>query len=254
MTEETTPETTPAVPATEGAPATVTIPHELQPVQEFLNANGRSLAIALVAVAVIVGGTAFFRYQKAAKARLATERLAMARSVTDLEAVAAEFPRSVEAPIALMQAGKEYYNSGSYDTALAKYAELQAQYPEHELAAGADLGRIHCLEAMGRVDEAAAAFKEFAANHKDHYLVPQAVLGQARCLVQAGRLEEARVVCEDFIAANKENGYTMRVQDLLGTVKRKLEQGGAATPAPAPAPAAADAPAAAPAAEAAPAP
>lgn len=211
-----------------------------------------------VAAVALVVGVFFWTRSGAERANAdAFQRLATFQTANDLMAVTSEYPDSKAAPIALMKLAKAQYDEGSYEEAMKSYTTFAAQYPQHTLAEGAELGRLHCLEAMGRTEDALKGFETFVKT--PHYLAAEAVIAQARCLRTLGKSDDARVVYEDFITANPKSAWSPRIKELLEEVTAKpAEKSPASAAVSSTAPATADAtattaPASAPVATAAPA-
>jgi TolA-binding protein len=122
----------------------------------------------------------------------------------------------------MLKLAKAHFDSGAYEPAMGKYVEFGTKFPKHPWAAVAELGKIHCQEAIGQTEQALAGFSAFVEQHPGHFLKSEAVFGRGRCLETLGRLSEAKAVYEDFIAANPDSGWVSRAEELLEQVKRKL--------------------------------
>lgn len=197
-------------------------PAELQKLRQLLDTHGKPVAIAagvVVATILVVNG---IRMHRESKVEHASARLGSARSIQELDAVITDFGSTPAAPLARLRLARNLYDQGNYDAALNKYDEVLSEHPDHRFALGAELGRIHCMEAKGQTADALSAFAEFAADHPDHYLTPQAIFGSGRCLERMGQDGEARTLYEDFIAANPESGWLPRAEERLEKVLDRL--------------------------------
>jgi len=201
--------------------------NDIEQVKAWFQRHGSHLVTAALAVLIAITGFNLLRTRIERRAVEADSRLATAQSVTDLEAVIHDFAKTGAAPLALLSLGKLHFDNGNYEAALAQYERFLAQWPTHDMTKTAALGRIFCIEARGRQDafeEAAAAFAAFASGNPGHYLQPQAVFGQARCLEQLNRLEEARTIYEDYIAAHPDSLWSMRAEELLTAIQRRIRR------------------------------
>ncbi len=200
---------------------------ELDQFKVLLQKYGSHALTVVLIVLIAVMAVNFYRFRQERRVVEAGRRLSSARSVADLEAVARDFEKSPVAPLAVLALAKQHFDNGNYGQALFEYERFLVQWPSHEMADVAALGRIFCIEARGHHDaleEAASAFGAFAADYPVHYLAPQALLGRARCLEQLGRLEEARAIYEDFIAGDDRNPWVIRAEELLESVQRRIER------------------------------
>jgi outer membrane protein assembly factor BamD (BamD/ComL family) len=110
---------------------------------------------------------------------------------------------------------KAQYDNRDFVAAQVNYQEFLAKNPSHPMAAMAELGKIHCTEALGSTEAALNAFGQFAAKNPGHFLMPVAVFGKARCLQDLKRYAEARTTYEDFIASNPKSPWGGDVNEAL---------------------------------------
>lgn len=164
------------------------------------------------------------RSRAQATRRDAMTALGKAQSTQELEDLVSRYPSTPAGKLAKLRLAKTYYNAGSFELATTQYADFLAGNSGHELAAAAELGRIHCAEAMGQTDAALGDFAAFVEKNPEHYLTPQAVFGRGRCLEQLNRHEEAKAVYEDFLVGNAESGWAARAEELLQIVGRRIER------------------------------
>ena len=196
--------------------------HEVQQLADYLRTNGKVLAVTVGVVLVAGLAVQTYRIRTRNTMTAAAEKLSTVRSIQELEALVADYPKAPTTPIALLRLAKAQFDAGNFDAALAKYTEFSLKFPTHPFAAGAELGRIHCMEARGQYNEAQAAFAAFAASHANHFLAPQAIFGEGRCLEQLGRLRDAKALYEEFIAAHPDSEWKPRVEEMLSSVNVKL--------------------------------
>lgn len=197
---------------------------ELQELKEFLRNYGKPIAVGICVVLAVIIVLVLHHGHAREQIQQASQMLSSARTVKDLETLTVQYSSTPAAPQALMKLAKAHFDSGNYDIALNKYSEFKLKFPNHQMAGGAELGKIHCLEARGQLQEALSAFTAFIAEHPDYFLVSQAIFGQGRCLEQLGRHREAKALYEDFIAAHPESAWIPRAEELLASVSRKQEE------------------------------
>lgn len=184
----------------------------------------KSWVIAAAIAAAILLIVVVYRSHTASRIETASRMLGEAKNVEALKAIVTQYPRTPTAQMASLLVAKSQYDAGDYVTASASYSEFLAKNPKHSMAPVAELGKLHCTEALGQTDEALSGYAAFPAKHAGHYLVPLAVFGKARCLEQKGRLDEARVVYEDFLAANPDSEWKADVEEYLQQLGRKMRK------------------------------
>ena len=190
---------------------------------EFLKTRGRGVLLGVLIAAVAVIGFRLFQGRGEARTAEAAAAYANAKSVDDLEKVITDFGSTPTAPLAYMSAGRAYFDAGDYVMAMNKYTDFLSKFPDHALAAGAELNRIGCLEAMDQTGEALTAYEGFAAGHPGHYLAAEALFGKSRCLERQGRPEEAKTVYEDYMVANPGGAWFARAEEALKEIDRQIE-------------------------------
>jgi tetratricopeptide (TPR) repeat protein len=218
-----------------GAAPEEALPDEMAQLRDVLRTHGKTLITAACAVLLAVSAVAVYKNHKRTQARKSWSTLFAARAPEDLRNLLTEHPSSAAAPLAMLAMAKSHFDSGTYAMALTAYGDFLQAYPAHSMALTAEMGKIHCQEALGQLEEALQGFERFRKEHPGHYLLAQAILGQARCLEQLDRLAEAKIVYEDFIAANPASGGTALAEESLEAVNRKIRQSAQAPP-PQPAP------------------
>jgi tetratricopeptide (TPR) repeat protein len=154
--------------------------------------KGTQWILAVGAMAVLAGSVAFtLRARERNERDQAAFDFSMANTPEALQSVINTHAASPLAALAQLQLGAQQFNQGDYELALRNYEAFLAANPGHALANAGTLGRLMCLEALGRFAEALEGFAAFDA--KD-VLYPQAQFGRARCLEKLDRLAEARDV------------------------------------------------------------
>ena len=78
--------------------------------------------------------------------------LMSASNLTTLQDIVKQYPTTPAAPIALLLLARSHFDSGNYALADGAYSDFQMRYPEHFMVVSAQLGRFHCMEAMGQMD------------------------------------------------------------------------------------------------------
>ena len=120
-------------------------PHggEFQQLKETFERYGKCAALAVAIVLVAFAAFSFYRRHEAAKLTRSMSMLSTARSAEDLQALLSKYPKTPAAPLASLRAAKTLFNAGKYDEAMAEYERFAREFPDHNLAVGADLGRAH---------------------------------------------------------------------------------------------------------------
>lgn len=179
-----------------------------------------STALAVVVVLAVV----FYRGHKTSSEDSANRMLGEARNAQALIAIRTQYPSTAAAKLALLQIAKTQYDGGDYVMAMSSYSDFLSLYPKHPMAPMAEIGKIHCTEAMGQTSEALAAYKAFAGKYKDTFLTPLAVFGQARCLQQLRQYDDARATYEDFLAASPTTPWKSEIDDALKQIAREARK------------------------------
>ncbi len=201
--------------------------HDVEALKAWIAKYGSHAVTAVLAVLVVLVGIHLIQSRADRRIVEANQRLATAQSVSDFEGILADFGKSDVAPLAQLALAKLNFDNANYEQALSQYDQFMVQWPEHEMRQTAELGRVFCIEARGHNDalnEAAEAFAAFATANPDHHLAPQARFGQARCLEQLGELSQARAIYEDFITTQPENPWSIRAEELLSAVQRRIDR------------------------------
>jgi len=201
--------------------------HDIEVLKAWIAKHGSHAVTAVLTVLIVLAALHLINSRANRRAVEANRRLSVAQSASDFESILADFGKSDIAPLAQLALAKLNFDNANYEVALSQYDQLLAQWPKHEMSKTAELGRVFCIEARGHNDalnEATAAFAAFAAANPDHYLTPQAVFGQARCLEQLGQLTQARAIYEDFITAHPQNLWSIRAEELLVAVQRRIDR------------------------------
>ncbi len=154
--------------------------------------KGTQWILAVAAVAVLATSVVFTLRARERNARdQAAIDFSMAATPEALQNVINTHAASPVAALARLQLGALQFNQGDYELALRNYEAFLDAHAGHALSNAASLGRLMCLEALGRFAE---ALEGFAAFDSKDVLYPQAQFGRARCLEKLDRLDEAREV------------------------------------------------------------
>ena len=81
--------------------------------------------------------------------------------------------------------------AANFVAALADYAKVSTEWPEHPLAPYADYRAATIMMKDNQLEAAANAFAKLVTAHPDHALASEAQLAQATCLERAGKAEAA---------------------------------------------------------------
>lgn len=191
--------------------------------------GGPVLAGVVIGVAIIIAVMAYRTSQEEKVAR-AAQSLSAASGVEGFQQVLSAFEGTPSAKVALLGVGAESYSLGQYEQAHDAYNRFLTDNPSHPMAKGAEICKIQCIEAQGKLDEALTGFRAFAAANTDHYLGSFAAIGEARCLEQLERYEEARAIYEEIIAADPEGTWARQAETSLELVQRQIRAQAPATP------------------------
>ena len=146
---------------------------ELEDLKELARIYGVRILVFTAVGALAAGGLVYYQNNRKNMIEEASARLGQARQVQDLEAVAAQYPETPSAPLAILQLAKAYFDNGDFDMALNKYTEFEQKFPGHALSPAAIMGRLHCMEARLQLNEALAGFQDFIGKYPDHFLKKQ---------------------------------------------------------------------------------
>jgi tetratricopeptide (TPR) repeat protein len=197
---------------------------ESKDAKTLLRTHGIPIALGVCIVAAVFLVSGYRRTSVEKRTREASKMLFSAKTINDLSVVADQYSSTPAAPLALLKLAKSHFDTGNYNMAITKYNEFKQKFPDHMMVDAAELGKIHCMEAMSQFEQARAGFADFCAKHPNHFLTPEAVFGQARCLEQLGRYTEAKALYEDFVTANPKSRWIPRAKELLDSVSAKLRE------------------------------
>jgi tetratricopeptide (TPR) repeat protein len=199
--------------------------HDILHLKKLIETYG--VRVSTLTLVLLVAITAFIVIRKRAEAKIteASIRLARAQTLADLETLGADYASTPIAPFALLKEAKAHFTSGNYNMARNKYREFEERFPGHDFILFAELGKLHCMEAVAQLEDALSGYDAFASANPDHYLTPQAIFGKGRCLEQLGRMEDARVVYEDFVNDNEESPWIGNAEEMLQRVTAKIARG-----------------------------
>lgn len=130
----------------------------------------------VAAVVLILGGFGYYYYlqsQREEHETQASEAILQAKTPEQLVAVADQFPKTDQAILALITAGKDSFDKKDYDTAIKTYQRIiNTSGVEKELHDSAQLGLASSLEASGKVDDAINAYLVVAHRGNDSPYAP----------------------------------------------------------------------------------
>ncbi len=198
---------------------------ELADVKVIVDKYGKKALTILLVVMVTFSAVHLYTAKKQNHIVEASEKLSVARSIPDLEAIVSGYSETQAGEMALIALAKQYFDNANYEIAFTKYEDFLRDYPESNLINTAKLGRIFCIEARNNdaaFQEAANEYATFTKEQTDSFLAPQSIFGQGRCLEQLNKFEEARIVYEDFIANQTDSPWVMLAEDLLEQLTRKI--------------------------------
>ncbi len=190
----------------------------------FKRFGTHAATVLLLIIGVIIAGV-IVREKKITRELDASMSLWSVQSLEELKSIVEEFPSTEAAPRATLKLAKSYYDSGSYTLAMETYDDFLKKYPDHPMAISAKLGRIHCLEAQGRLSKAADEFQQLADKlGPEHYATPQALVGRGRCLHQMQQYNDARRIYENVIVKYDQSVWALRAEELLKIAKKEINE------------------------------
>ena len=193
---------------------------------DFLQRNWISVALGIVAVVVVIGGSAGWIKHQRAKQNAAWELLADAnvaeregktdRAERLYEQVVEQFGRTKAGLVAYTSLGDLQFGEGRFDEAIEAYQKVLDRVGGDPLMAFAAYSGIGaCLEEQGKYEEAAIHYRSYAETHSDSPFAPEALSDAARCFVQAGRIVEARTALEQIVRAYPKSQVVYQARSLL---------------------------------------
>jgi predicted negative regulator of RcsB-dependent stress response len=194
---------------------------EVKEVLVFFKKYGKTAAISLIAICVIVLANKAIKTQRLNKEAAADSALLQANTPEALQAIVDDYASTSSQPIALMGLAREKFNAGQLDEAEMLYTQFSKKHGDHELALQANLNLIACKEAKGQIEEAQALYSAFATENADSYLAPSAMMSKARCQEDLGQLDEAQITYEDIIVNFPEGTWSQLAEVNLKVVQAK---------------------------------
>lgn len=185
------------------------------------------LGTAAVAL-VLAAGIFLYKARSQSNEEQASRMLGEARSGQALQSLMSQYPRTAAARLALLQFAKMQYDAGDYVAALSSYTDFISRNPSHLMVPAAEMGKIHCQEAMGQTADALNAYSAFANSKPDHYLAPMALFGKARCLQRLDHFDDARAIYEDFLVAHPDTPWKGEIEESLRDIAREKRKADAA--------------------------
>ncbi len=180
------------------------------------------LGFSLVIILAGAGWLAW-QFQENKMREQAGAKLAAARSLEALQAVAEKYPGTDAALLATMNVADLYFQKDQWDQAAARYQEIVERHPESPLLPSALMGQATILEVKGRVDEALKVYRTIASMHGGSFQAPQAQFAAARLLETTDRLQEARKAYEDLITDHSQSAWKHEAEIRLQKVNLLLK-------------------------------
>jgi len=210
------------------------------PVESLISAvvgSWKELLIGLALAAAIIVSVSYYRHKTREARERAFTQLALASTASQLNEILGQFPGTKAAELAAFKIARAQYDAGQYAEADDSYAAFLKNHPKHFMAPAAQLGRIHCREAIGQFEDALAEYRRFAAlNPAQTALVITARLGEARCLRQTDNPADALALYENLILETLDLDWQPLIEELKSSTERDLERlSRPAFPTPAPA-------------------
>ncbi|MEI8316147.1 MAG: tetratricopeptide repeat protein [Verrucomicrobiota bacterium] len=191
----------------------------------FWQTHGRKILWGLVGALAI--GVVVVRMQRQAAEReeVAAARLAQTTEPLDLQQLAHEYKGKEIGAQAYLRLANLQAQAGHLPEALAAYQEFLTVYPQHSLAAAAQLGQATSLETLGKLEDAKIQYARLATR-PNSYTVISAKLGEARCAEALGRTKEAIQLYEELVPAITGTQWALPVAIRLEVLARSQEPAG----------------------------
>ncbi|MFH1566820.1 MAG: tetratricopeptide repeat protein, partial [Gemmatimonadota bacterium] len=120
------------------------------------------------------------------------------RSLELYSQVAANFPRSPQAPLCLLRIGRINTEQQHFEDAIAAYRTIASEYGDTRHAADANYGLGMLYKAQGKPDEAVAAFRQVGRDAGQVYVV--SLVEAAKIHIEQDRADEGRKLLTELLA------------------------------------------------------
>lgn len=179
----------------------------------WLGRNKNQLLAALLILAVLAIGFAWYSWQQTTREQEAATALIGLRGTMDKQGVyhltpatefvmlADNFRGTKAANRALLLAGAAFFREGKYPEARAQFERFLSENPRDELAIYARYGVAICAEAMGKLQEAAEILEAIVKAPDANPVQPRAKLALARIHRATGKTDQARGLYEELYRA-----------------------------------------------------
>jgi tetratricopeptide (TPR) repeat protein len=177
---------------------------------------------ALVIFVVVCAGLAwYFQQLQARETREETARAALVKAKTpaDFLAVAAQYPKTDQATLALISAGQASFDAHDYPGAVTAYQKVTDDATtDPELRDTAQLGRAAALEASGKTDDAVLAYMEVAQRGSKSAFAPFAYNAVAHVYDDRGDKDHERKILTEAAGLDPNSLFTKQAQAKLRTL------------------------------------
>jgi tetratricopeptide (TPR) repeat protein len=154
----------------------------------------------------------FQEFQAYLDASSPAEPLSAREQADRLATVVEAYPKSPEAPMALIQAGALLFNEGDYEGALTQYQAFLAAYPQHPLNNNAQWAALHCQESLDQLETALAGYQAYTPAD---LLYPQAQLAMARIHEKQNDWTKAKAVYQRILDEMPDSPYAGQAELFL---------------------------------------
>lgn len=176
----------------------------------FIQDHWKTIATAVIAVAIIMGGITLYNHHQTRTNREASslffqayldfqeENIDSARE--GFKEVSDEYGSTSYGKEAALHLANIAYQNGAYDDAKNYFKKCIRNYPaDHLFAISAHEGIAACLEAEGKFDEAAESYLKIADKHKDAMIATRNLLAAARAYEAADKYDSAASACQRIV-------------------------------------------------------
>ncbi len=199
----------------------------------WLNARKKPLALAVIAMAAVVGIILLRNWQQEQHEISAAEQLSNIRlpatpselpkpgTADALVKLAADHAGTRAAAHALLLAGSTFFAEGKYTEAQKQFETFRGQHGDSPWAANAFYGVATSLDAQNKTNEALAQYEAFIKRYPSDPATEHAKLGSGRLYEQSGKPEQAVEIYNAMLkqAMSNPNSYNQSVMDAQERLK-----------------------------------
>jgi len=194
-------------------------PQILEDSSDFFQQYGKPALLATAAFIAILIGSAFWMHSRIAREEEASEKLTGATTEQQWQAIAAQYPGTGAAALALIQAAHAEQAAANFNGAATLYENIARQYPSHPALPAVQYARAQCLEASGNRADAKNAYEAIFHAKPAHAFAGGAAIALAKIYYNEKNLTAARQVLGDYLSNTSAQSGGSRVQEARGLLR-----------------------------------